>query len=163
MNRIECILNVMEQIKRLYVEGVSCIGQPLRREECMFDPQCPVAGCPFKTNQPEVQIASTNRNVRNTSKGTKVKFGAQKEAQGENAQTSLNEEIEDDADLFVVRVGRADSCRKDVLEHRDRGTLTDFPEESLPPPPKSKSKSTRRRRKRKSFKNKTRKSVSTRK
>lgn len=148
----------MEQIKRLYVEGVSIKDQPIRREECAFDAQCPVAGCPFKTDKPENQTASVDRNHQKKCKG---------EFDDSDTAASSDEEIEDDADLFVVRVGRVDPCRKDVLEHRDQGTLTDFPEESLPPPPpppsKSKSKSTRRRSKRKSSKGKKGKSVRTRK
>lgn len=148
MDRVDCILTAMERIKQLYDEAITCHGKVIQREKCMFDPKCPIAGCPFKIKKPEIQTLSVNRKDIDRHHLRRPIRKAAKYDQSETQEDAvrLNEGIVDDADVFVVRVDLGNSCQTVVLEHQDQDTMTDFLEEFLPPPSPtpSKSKSTRR-------------------
>lgn len=136
MNRVKCILNVMEMMRDLYTKSTQpSLEQNGSSEQatdgfetrpCVFDPNCPVASCPFRSDEP--LNAFVNQLINGPARKSAV-------AAGTAAQDPA--EIVDDADLFVVKVGRVDPCRTNEPVYRNKNTqylLTDVPAELLPAP-----------------------------
>lgn len=136
MNRVKCILTVMEMMRDLYTKStLPSLEQQGSSEQaadgfevrpCVFDPNCPVASCPFRSDEP--LNAFVNQLIDGSAAKAKVPAGT----------VGLDQaEIVDDADLFVVRVGRVDPCRTNAPVYRNKNTqylLTDIPAEFLPAP-----------------------------
>ncbi|XP_060846015.1 uncharacterized protein LOC132925658 [Rhopalosiphum padi] len=108
MRQANCVLTMMEKLKDLYKEMEKT--KSLRNDQlgskntnrgkpCMFDLNCPVARCPFRKSEPE------NAFVDHLIKGTRPG--------DEHLRKKLSEDrgLVDDADLFVINVGRVDPCR----------------------------------------------------
>jgi hypothetical protein len=99
---------MMEKLKDLYKEMETT--KSLRNDQlgskntnrgkpCMFDLNCPVARCPFRKSEPE------NAFVDHLIKGTRP-------GDEQRPKKLLEDrELVDDADLFVINVGRVDPCR----------------------------------------------------
>uniref|UniRef100_A0A2S2P5K6 Uncharacterized protein n=1 Tax=Schizaphis graminum TaxID=13262 RepID=A0A2S2P5K6_SCHGA len=109
IRQANCILTMMEKLKTLHKEMKTT--KPLRNnaldkkktnrgKPCMFDLNCPVDRCPFRKSEPE------NSFVDHLIKGTCPDF-----EQPSNNKMSEDRELVDDADLFVINVGRVDPCR----------------------------------------------------
>lgn len=134
LNRVKCVLTVMEMMKDLFTKSTLASVEPQSSNEqtadgrdarpCVFDANCPVADCPFRSDEPLSAFVD-----RLTGGGPAV--GRPATAPADQA------EIVDDADLFAVRVGRVDPCRTNAPVHRNKNTqylLTDVPAEYLPAP-----------------------------
>lgn len=116
--------------------------------DCMFDPECPLADCPFRADEPtgafiDRLIDRDGRRVHTAASSiTKRQLATDKSKPPRSVATA----IVDDADMFTVRVGRVDPCRVKMVPRRDGTTQylqTDIPAEFLPAavkPPKSRSK-----------------------
>ncbi|XP_025192872.1 uncharacterized protein LOC112592926 [Melanaphis sacchari] len=108
IRQANCILTMMEKLKALYKEmETTSLAQNSefdtnktdRGKPCMFDLNCPVVRCPFRKSQPE------NAFVDHLINGTRPD-------NDQSPNSSLDDrEIVDDADLFVINVGRVDPCR----------------------------------------------------
>ncbi|CAI6363535.1 unnamed protein product [Macrosiphum euphorbiae] len=136
MKRANCVMTMMEKLTALYKE-VKTISQPQGGEvdadgdqqgkPCMFDLNCPASRCPFRTGQ------AANAFVGHLIDGTRPGNV------GSSNNRLKNHEIVDDADLFILNVGRVDPCRVVApLVYKDGCSQcfeTDFSTVLLPPPP----------------------------
>lgn len=130
------------------------------RNPCMFDPNCPFGKCPFRTNEPLTAVVDrmiqgnrpiTGESVRPTTTKTK---DVPKSTSTEEAESI---ELEDDADLFILKTGRVDQCRIKEPLFRDNVSQylsSDLPADlfPLPAPVQKKKKSKRSKSKKKSKK-----------
>lgn len=132
MGRVNCVLTIMEMMKDLFIEVYSPQSTnkdnikpnvtSKKEETCMFNPSCPISGCPFKIGEPITQFVDQLIKGKKPTKTTDPKN---------------SNEIVDDADLFIVSVGRVDPCTINVPVHRNQSTQyleLDMPTECLPPP-----------------------------
>lgn len=126
---------MMEKLTALYKEmktnsqvpsgQFDTVGDP-QGKPCMFDLNCPASRCPFRTEN------AANEFVSHLIDGTRPG----------NDWSSNNQlkdlEIVDDADLFIVNVGRVDPCRVIAPPVYKDGCSqcyeTDFSTILLPPP-----------------------------
>lgn len=158
MGQVKCVLTVMELMKKMFID--SAISSPtdlneqqMTRKPCMFDIDCPMATCPFRAQEPITEPVKYRRKVSTTTNKKKAfrpitkKNNKKKHKPASTLVRSRNlfakNRIEDDADMFVINVGRVDPCRIAVPVHRDNVTQvldTDFQEFQPKPPPASKSK-----------------------
>lgn len=134
MKQANCVMTMMEKLTALYKEmktnshvqsGEFDADGDQQGKPCMFDLNCPATRCPFRTGK------AANAFVDHLIDGTRP---------GNNNNNRLkNREIVDDADLFVVNVGRVDPCRVTApLVYKDGCSQcfeTDFSTILLPPPP----------------------------
>lgn len=144
MKRVNCVLTAMELMKELFTKSVfpstakrSDASDKLMADDwvnsCALDPNCPVAGCPFRSTEPPNafvdRLISGGRHRPCTVDGP-VRLAADPTG-----------EIVDDADLFAIRVGRVDPCRTNAPVYRNK--VTQYLEEDVfggpapPPPPMS--------------------------
>lgn len=124
---------------------------------CMFDLNCPVVNCPFRSD--ELPNAYVDRLIDGTTKSPNFGgFGKQKPV-----EQPAGVDIEDDADLFAIQVGRVDPCMVNTPVYRNKNTQyldTDVPAEfqlpiepSVKVKPKSKPKKDKKKGKKNTKKN----------
>jgi len=147
MKKANCIMTMMEKLRDLYKEintktpvsndktPVSndkqakdknqTINQSQKGKPCLFNLNCPAARCPFRTGKAANEFV--NNLIDINSPGSTI-----------SPKNRLKKcEIVDDADLFVVNVGRVDPCRVIApLVYKDGWSQcfeTDFSTISSPP------------------------------
>lgn len=213
MDRVDCILTLMELFKDMFVKAVlqsaeKCdkankdepngneqVAEVVRQGLCLFDPCCPLDSCPFKLLEPQTAFVARLINGGDQGEDAPTAFGEasvsnqiledigksdksdkiqkldevnkidkdekveeieniEKVENAEEYESVESVEIEDDADLFILRVGRVDPCPVRVpVCLQDKSTqylVTDLPSELFPPrkvvpaKPKKKSKKTKK-------------------
>ncbi|XP_060837317.1 LOW QUALITY PROTEIN: uncharacterized protein LOC132919609 [Rhopalosiphum padi] len=107
MEKVKALYNVMETINEPLRSGRSRSKKTNRRKRCLFDRNCPVANCPFRKSEPE------NTFVDHPIKGTRP--GDERPPK----KLSEDRELVDDANLFVINVGRVDPCRVKAPKYKD--------------------------------------------
>lgn len=139
----------MDQIKELYDQAMALKKQDKHRDsitstengipqlgKCLFDRNCPVPGCPFREGQSKKPNASVDQKASVDAVPKAVEDNELKTQKNDGrrmeSKRSSKMEIVDDADLFVVKVGRVDPCHMNVLKYQDRSMLTTFTEEFPP-------------------------------
>lgn len=123
----------MEKMKDLFMRSVQPSAKNASNDirvfrPCVFDPNCPVENCPFRADEPIG--AFVDRMIE----GVDPKLADKDPRRVTLPKTT---EIEDDADLFTMKVGRIDPCQFNVPCYRDGCTqyqLADIPPEYWPPP-----------------------------
>lgn len=155
MKRVNCVLTAMELMKELFIKSVfpstakwSDGGDKQMADDgvnsCALDPDCPVAGCPFRSTEPPNafvdRLISSGRQLPCTTNGAA------------RPATDSAGEIVDDADLFAIRVGRVDPCRTNAPVYRNK--VTQYLEEDVfgeyppaSPPPVSDKKKLKKKKK----------------
>ncbi|XP_050530710.1 uncharacterized protein LOC126899668 [Daktulosphaira vitifoliae] len=142
MNKIMCAITTMEMIMKMFKAAKATpkilatnsnkLGKipqksPINTGRCLFDPECIIFDCPFKTNEPEEAMINriiTNCNdqqVNNKHGGNHTVRHSESNAHAQHPKVSektseVIEPVVDDEDLFVVSVGRVDHCRLKVTK-----------------------------------------------
>lgn len=132
MKRVNCVLTTMELMKELFTKSV--FPSPAKRSDggdkqiaddgvnsCALDPDCPVAGCPFRSIEPP--NAFVDRLISGGHHRPCTVNGPARSAADSAG------EIVDDADLFAIRVGRVDPCRTNAPVYRNK--VTQYLEEDV--------------------------------
>lgn len=125
MKRVNCVLSAMELMKELFTKSVFPLtakrsdgGDKQMADDgvnsCALDPDCPVAGCPFRLIEPP-----------NAFVDRLISGGRQRPCTVNSLARPAADsagEIVDDADLFAILVGRVDPCRTNAPVYRNKFT-----------------------------------------
>lgn len=119
--QVEVLLDAMSMMKTLYEKASKMpVDGDAETVPCAFDANCPIAGCPFRLSEPPPPPPPPDKSTGDDGHWASTDTGHRAAPSGKAPKTAVgytrpqppvDKSIEDDADLFVVGVGREDPCR----------------------------------------------------
>lgn len=158
LRRVKMLLSGMEGMKNMLINNnekvpTGGIFKPRVPKPCIFDSECPVAGCPFRhcTSQervPGIKGCKTDRKVTisdlflGSSSESETEINSKMQSDADFKVIDLEESSTDEiGDFFRVKIRPADPCRvTKPLQYREQTTQyldTDLPLVLRPQPPPS--------------------------
>lgn len=135
------VMRMMKQLFQAAVEVPSDVDRAKVGQPCVFDQQCPIANCPFRYDvspseaEGEELVSSTPELDRLTRAPLAWKSNDDAHTQSKPPTVDY---IEDDADLFIVGVGRVDPCQIKEPVYRvieTQYSMSDISTSFMPPVP----------------------------